>query len=159
MRSVLSAWIQLTKRNKGLFAWLTAVLAASFLLDFSLRVFVSRDDELRKFSSPKVHPLAKSEGVDAIRARFEAIFPAPPSQEEVAAAMPRDIALQGVFISKRSREAALVLMPQGDKPLERHILPVGGEIDGWTVQRIDHSSVTLGKGPESKELVMFRTRL
>jgi len=158
MKTLFLNWVQIAKRNKRLFAWLSGALALIFLLDFSLRVFVARDDELRKFLAPVVHPLANSTGMEAIRARLEAALPAPPPAEELAAAQPREIALQGVFISKRSRVAALVLLPQGNKPLERRNVGLGGEIDGWTVERVEVSRVALKKGSETKELVMFRVR-
>ena len=158
MKALLDILFETTKRNKRLFIWVIGVLTIFFSLHFSFRVFVSRDDELRQFSAPEVRPLATSVGIEAIRARLDVALPAPPSPQEVAAAQPREIALQGVFVSKRRRIAALVLLPQGEKPLERKNLEVGGEIDGWTVEVVAATTVTLKKGSETQELVMFRGR-
>ena len=158
MKALLDLWLEIARRNQQLFVGLTGLLVSIFLLDFSLRVFVSRDDELRKFSAPELRPLASGMRMDVIRSRLERALPAPPSTEELAAKQPRDIALQGVFISRGSRVAALVLLPQGDKPLERRNVALGGEVDGWTVERVEVSRVALKKGSETKELVMFRVR-
>jgi hypothetical protein len=40
--------------------------------------------------------------------------------------------------------------------MERHNVQAGGEIDGWLVDRITGTRVTLRKGSETRELVMFR---
>jgi hypothetical protein len=156
MKALMAQWLQVARSNPRIFVWLGASMGLLCLLDFVFRVHVPRDDDLRRFSAPAVVVLPKADEPTSIKARLIAVLPEPPSQADLAAAAPRELALQGIFISKQLRTAALIVLPQGDRPLERQNLPVGGQIDGWTVQRIERSSVTLQKGSESKELVMFR---
>ena len=158
MKTVLKAWLQLATRSRRLFLVLSGSLISIFFVDFFIRVFVPRDGDLRKFSAPEVRSLPSGMRLEVIRARLEVALPAPPTTEELAAKRPRDIGLQGIFISRGSRVAALVLLPQGDKPIERRNVAMGGEIDGWTVERVEVSKVALRKGTETKELVMFKVR-
>lgn len=156
MKALMAQWLRIIRSNPRMFVWSGALMGLLCLLDFALRVYVPRDDDLRRFSAPAVVALQKTDEPISIKSRLIAALPEPPSQADLAAATPREVALQGIFISKQLRTAALIVLPQGDRPLERQNLPVGGQIDGWTVQRIERSSVTLQKGSESKELVMFR---
>ena len=94
-----------------------------------------------------------------IKSRLLTALPELRSAEAEAESKPREIALQGVFAVRSQRTAALVLMPQGDKPLERRNVQIGEEVDGWTVERIAGTRVTLRKGSEVRELVLLRGKL
>ena len=155
MNKLWDEFLGMVRSRPKLFGWLTAIAVVVMGIDFFARGYVPRDEELRKFSAPGVSFIPKRVAADTIRARLLAVLP-DPRPPEAEKPKPREIALQGIFASRGSRTAALVLLPQGDQPLERRNLQVASEIDGWVIERISGTSVTLKKGSEVKELVMFR---
>lgn len=155
---MLINWIRVVRKNRGFFSWLVGLVAALCLLDFFSRVYVGRDGALRRFAAPAVQPLRPTMETATIAERLSLALPPPPSAEEAARVRPREIALQAVFGWRQSRRAVLVLLPQDDTPIEQRAVGVGVDIDGWLVERIEASKVTLRKGTETKELVMFRTK-
>ena len=159
MRELLFQWMPIVKRQRGLFVALGVLLLVTGLFDFFLRVFVPRDAELRKFAAPDVVLMPKLDQSDSVRIRLLRLLPEPKSMAAAAEIKPRELALHGVFTSHNLRTAAMVLLPQGDLPLERRNLSVGGEIDGWLVEGISRNKVTLRKGSELKELILFRGKM
>lgn len=155
MKKLWDEFLGMVRGRPQLFGWLAAVAVVVMAIDFFARGYVPRDEELRKFSAPGVSSIPKLAASEVIRARLLAVLP-DPRPPEAEKPKPREIALQGIFALRGSRTAALVLLPQGDQPLERRNLQVAGEIDGWVVERISGTRVTLKKGSEVKELVMFR---
>lgn len=153
---LLREWMSIVKGRMRFFSALGALMLLLGLVDFFLRVLVTRDAELRKFVAPDVVSMPKLDAPDSVQSRLLSLLPEPASAVKAAKVEPRELALQGVFIARNLRTAALVLLPQGDLPLERRNLSVGGEIDGWLVERISRNKVTMRKGSEFKELVMFR---
>jgi len=156
VRALFREWMPIVKGRMRLFIALGALLLLVGSVDFFLRVFVARDAELRKFAAPDVVSMPKLDAPDFVQSRLLSLLPEPKSAAEAAEIKPRELALQGVFMARNLQIAALVLLPQGDLPLERRNLSVGGEIDGWLVERISRNKVTLRKGSELKELVLFR---
>lgn len=155
MKKLWTEWSGVVSGRPQLFGWLVVVAVVVMTIHFVVGVYVPRDEELRKFSAPGVSSIPRLVSTEAIRARLLAALP-DPRPPEAEQPKPREITLQGIFASRGSRTAVLVLQPQGDQPLERHNLQVAGEIDGWLVERISGTRVTLKKGSEVKELVMFR---
>lgn len=154
MKDIVDSWILLATARKRMFVAIVVVVLTACLVDFLLRVHVPQDDELRKFAAPTVRPFPRTDSADFIQKRLAAVLPEPVSASD-APAVAREISLQGIFVSSRQRIAVLVLAPQGDKALERRTLQRGGEIEGWTVRAISRSAVTLQKGSELRELLMF----
>lgn len=155
MKEIFSRGLLLVRARHRVFMAIGGFVLTAYLLDFVLRVYVPRDDELRKFVTPTLRPFPKTDSVDVIQQRLAAVLPEPASASDAPAAT-REISLQGIFGSSRQKSAVLVLAPQGDQPLERRTLQRGGEIEGWSVQTISRSAVTLQKGSERRELRMFR---
>jgi hypothetical protein len=156
MKTLLNEWMPLLRRQSTFFIALGLTLVVFALIDFFLRIYVARDAELRKFLAPEVLSMPTLEKSDAVQSRLVGILPEPKPTSDTAEVKPRELALQGVFTTRNFQTAALVLLPQGDLPIERRNLSVGGEIDGWFVERITRNRVTLRKGSELKELVLFR---
>lgn len=158
MNARFREWLELISQRRTFFVSFVVLIFGACVLDFLVRVYIPRDEALRQFTAPTVESLPPRNEGSAIRARLDIALPPPKSSEDLSEAPPREIVLQGVFISKGKKVASMVLLPQGDKPLERKIVEIGGEIDGWSVEHIDNRKVGLSKGTERKELVMFRTR-
>ena len=159
MKKAIVAWWPVIRQRPRLFAGVVVLVLVICLLDFALRVFVGRDAESRKFTAPAMPVMPQYETSAVIKSRLLTALPELRSLEAEAEATPREIALQGVFAVRGQRTAALVLMPQGDKPLERRNVKTGEEIDGWTVERIAGTRVTLRKGSEVRELVLLRGKV
>ena len=159
MKQLFGEWLLVIKGRPRLFGWFAGLACLVCLVDFLTRIQVLRDAESRRFTAPVMQTMPREETAAVIQTRLTTALPEIRPVDEAAEVKPRDVALQGVFMSRGLRTAVLVLLPQGDKPMERHNVQSGGEIDGWLVERITGTRVTLRKGSETRELVMFRGKV
>lgn len=159
MKQLFGEMMLVIKRRPRLFGWLAGLACVICLVDFLTRIQVSRDAESRRFTAPVMQAMPREEAAAVIQSRLTTALPEVRPADQEVEVKPREVALQGVFMARGLRTAALVLLPQGDEPMERRNVQAGGEIDGWQVERITGTRVILRKGSEVRELVMFRGKV
>ena len=147
-------WLKTVDRYNRWFWRLGGFVMAFLLLHFVAEIYVFRDDTLRSFRSPRVTVFPEVLDVGVIERRLNAAIPKR-SIENTQEVVERDMQLQGVFSVGRQRFAVFALAPSGVHPLERRTMRVGGEIEGWLVESIGRSDVSLRKGADFKALALF----
>jgi hypothetical protein len=155
IRWLRDAWQVLRASYRRPFYVVLVIAALVMSIDFALRVFVARDPGLRRFTPPAEQTIARAETPEQIRQQLDLWLPTEPKEPEV---VERQISLQGVFGSGTEIAAILALSPPTGAPVERVRATAGQVVEGWTVERITRREVTLKKGVESRELLLFRPR-
>jgi len=152
-------WARLREVLHGprhLLAMLTLVLFLVVLIDFFDRIFVSRDESLRRFDTPAIAKVINPTSAETILERVTVSVPEPKVEIVVKA---REMALQAVFSQRGKTEAFILLLADAGRPEERVKVAVDAEVDGWKVASINRTRVTLKRGDEQRELVIFRGKV
>lgn len=140
-------------------ALVAAVLALVATYDFFGRIFVRRDAALRTVNAPQITPLPQRADAEAIRKQLAAWLPALTGSvgPEVANNDPSSwqFSLVGVF-SQDGQQFALVNAQQtGGGTVELVQVREGDDLRGATVKQISATRVTLLRGENSEELLIF----
>lgn len=152
-------WTNLRESCRGSRHLLMALVLAIVIIastDFFDRIFVPRDDSLRRFNTPVVVKVGAPPTTESILQRVTEWVPEPTVQ---IVGKPREIALQAIFSQRGKAEAFVVLLADADRPEERLKVAVDAEVDGWRVQSISRTRVILKKGDEQRELIIFRGKV
>jgi hypothetical protein len=125
--------------------------------DFATRIYVGRDDALRRFAAPVIQAVPSAPNAAIVRARLAAWLPATAGSK---AADPNDtsawdLRLTGIFTRKGQRFAVITSTPKGGGPAERAQLSVGDGIKGYLLREIGTHGVTLEGTDGQRQLVMF----
>lgn len=152
----LATWRERLHGPRHLLAALTLILALIVSIDFFGRIFVSRDESLRRFEVPVI---AKS--VDPTPAEFmlQRVVGWVPEPKIETVVKPREMALQAVFSQRGKTEAFILLLADADRSEERVKVAIDAEVDGWKVTSVSRTRVVLKKGDEVRELVIFRGKV
>lgn len=146
-----STWRALWLDRRSLLITTAAVCFCAAALDFTLRLWVSRDSTLRVFTVPKLPAPPAAIAADAIQKQFATWMPVPVPPPPP----PPELRLQGVLGSGSQIRASLVLV-EGSGAISASFLVSKGEaVQDWVVQRIDRKGVQLKRGAEIKDLILF----
>ena len=147
---LLTAWLRL----RSAMVWVCILLLCG-ALDFSQRVWVGRDDRLRRFEPPAVPQLNAAVAPTVVAQSLSAWFPV---IEVAAQEQAKTLTLQGV-LGQRGVERAIITVSRADGTFEeRKLVAVGGVVAGWTVQRISRAVVSLSRDAQTLEITMFPGR-
>ena len=140
-------------------AVVAAVLALVAAYDFLGRVFVGRDAALRTVNAPQMTPLPQRADAEAIRQQLAAWLPALSGSLGPEAAN-RDPAswqfsLVGVFRQDGQQFALVNAQQQGGGTVELVQVREGDDLRGATVKQISPTRVTLLRGENPEELLIF----
>ena len=132
---------------------LGAVLLLAIVVDFVVRVHVPRDASLREFKAPASMRVPDAVPAATVAAALEAWLPSaavtgPPKE--------REIALQGIFRAPAGAIAVVTLRDPGGGAVETLRTTEGQTVEGWTVEEISARKVTLRKGEQTRDLLLFR---
>lgn len=139
------------------------ILALLAVRDFASRVYVGRDEELRRFAVPSLPEPPPAPDAAAHRAQLLAWLPELGVGAPQAAADPDDpkawdLRLVGTFRERSQHFAVIMALPRGGGPSRKHRLAVGDQVLGRTVTRIDSGSVTLAADGGLHELRVFERK-
>lgn len=153
MSRLLTLWREAVSAYRKPMQVFGVVLALMMLIDFFARVYVSRDASLRTFTAPTIQKTPQRVTATAALAQIESWLPV---KQEVEPPKERDISLQGIFSSKAGGVAAVVLRDPNSGSSESLRVAEGQIVEGWTIERIGPRKVTLRRGEQSRELLLFR---
>jgi hypothetical protein len=147
-------WIAGLQHRKVLLS-LFGIVTLIFVVDFTSRVFVSRDETARAFRAPSAAvELSRPEAAET-QQRINRWFQ--PPEEKPKEPPPRDIVLEAVFGIPGKLKAAIMLKGEG-QPTERLVLVQGDKVEGWLLESLEPRRLVLKKDQESRELVLFRVK-
>jgi hypothetical protein len=144
-----------TRNRQLLLLGMVALLAAGH--DFATRVYVGRDEALRRFAVPLIQPVPPAPNAAIVRARLAGWLP---GTKDSKAADPNDAAawdlrLTGIFTNKGQRFAVITSIPKGGGPPEKAQLAVGDAVKGYLLRDIGKRDITLEGKDGVRQLVMF----
>ena len=131
-----------------------AVVFPLSLIDFSDRIYVSRDRALRAFVAPSVQVAPSVLSPTIIMEDLTKWV----GQDRASQVKPRVIILQGIFYAGSAPRAALSLVAEDGRPTERTRVSSGDVVEGWKVESIDSKRVLLKRDAETRELILFKRR-
>jgi hypothetical protein len=144
-----------TRNRQLLVLGVIALLVAG--RDFGARIYVGRDEALRRFAVPLIQPVPPAPNAAIVRARLAGWLPATTqskaSDPNDAAAW--DLRLTGIFINKGQRFAVITSIPRGGGPAEKAQLAVGDTVKGYLLRDIGKRDITLEGKDGLRQLVMF----
>ena len=153
MTTLLALWRDLLAGDRRLLLAVAALLGAAVLTDFVLRVHVPRDASLREFTRPPKLEVPAPVAAPVAAAAVESWLPATPVE---AAKKEREFLLRGIFRSRSAAAVALGLRDPDTGATQALRAAQGEVVDGWTIERIEPRRVTLRRGEEDRELLLFR---
>jgi len=133
---------------------LAVVLLLLMSVDFYFRILVLRDTSLRLFTTPAVTKVSAPLTTESVSQKLEMWVPKKVVVE--APPPPSQLALQAIFGAGRDARVIIALIPPDGSPPQRFRVAAGEVVDGWTVERVGRAAVSLKKGEETKELLLFR---
>ena len=138
----------------------TAMIACLLLatLDFYVRVWVARDSTLRQFTVPKLPAIPSALAVDLVDKQFARWMPVPVPPPPPPPPPP-ELRLQGILGAGPQIRASLVLVEASGVVAARFLVAKGEPVQDWVVQRVDRKSVQLKRGGETKDLLLFPSRV
>jgi hypothetical protein len=144
-----------TRNRQLLLLGVVALLVAG--RDFGTRIYVGRDEALRRFAAPVIQPVPPAPNAAIVRARLGGWLPGIAGSK---AADPDDtsawdLRLTGIFTRKGQRFAVISSTPKGGGPTERAQLSVGDGVKGYLLREIGAHDITLEGKEGSRQLVMF----